>query len=140
MDYESYLLCFKPNNNFQWVIMKRWIVCIFAFLGVPVLLVTLCIVRKTPTFEGKDIEAWMREIKIGEPSPALGVFQRMGDVGVERLQQVLNSDASNDKVKAAWALGQLGSVASNAIPDLVRSLDDPKSVVAIFSMQALEHI
>jgi HEAT repeat protein len=46
----------------------------------------------------------------------------------------------NDRLKGAWVLGQLGPVATNAVPDLIQSLDDPRDVCVIYSIKALEHI
>lgn len=43
-------------------------------------------------------------------------------------------------MKAAWALGELGPIASNAIPSLIDAMDDPASNVEILAIQSLEKI
>lgn len=128
----------------------------------PVAIVIMAIIHRPPTFEGKLIADWFEDIKIEQPSPAstdlstdgnaatsssaspenlsLAAFQRMGSAAVPVLQKELKSDNVSHRLKAAWALGHMGPVASNAIPDLILSLDDPVNNLPVFAIQALETI
>lgn len=120
--------------------MKKTLLYCFLFLSMPVAIVVMAMLHRGPTFEGKAIAVWFNTVKIGQPSPSLAAFQKMGGASVPVLQQGLKSEDMNDRLKGAWVLGQLGPVASNAIPDLIQSLDDPKDVCVIYSIKALEHI
>jgi HEAT repeat protein len=142
--------------------MKKIIFNILIFLLMPVAIVVMAIIHRPPTFEGKLIADWFDEMKIEQPSSAstafqkigsaatsssaspenlgLTAFQRMGSAAVPVLQTELKSDDVSHRLKAAWALGRLGPVASNAIPDLILCLDDSVNNLPIFAIQALETI
>ncbi len=120
--------------------VKKAIVYCSLFLSMPLAIVIFAVIHRGPTFEGKRVTEWFREMKMGQPSPALTAFQRMGRAGMPPLQKALQSGQYSEKVKAAWALGQLGPVASNAIPDLVQCLDTGLGGLDIFAMQSLERI
>jgi hypothetical protein len=120
--------------------MKNAVFKAFIFLCFPAVILICAIAHHEPAFEGKEIPVWFSEIKVGHPSPALAAFQKMGSAAVPVLQTELKSQDAGSRIKAAWVLGQLGPVASNAIPDLLQSLDNPVNNLPIFALQSLETI
>jgi HEAT repeat protein len=120
--------------------MKRSILNGLLFLCMPVGILVLAIMHRPPMFEGKEVVIWFNGVEASQSSPGLAAFKRMGRVAVPVLQQELKSEDVSSRVKAAWLLGQLGPVASNAIPDLVQSLDDPVNNLPIFALQSLATI
>jgi HEAT repeat protein len=120
--------------------MKRSSVSLVAFLSVPLLILALAIVRHQGGYRAVAIDTRFNQIKTGEQSPALVAVQELGGAVVPTLRKRLKSQDISDRIKAAWVLGQLGPVASNAIPDLIMCLDDPVNNLPIFAIQSLEAI
>ncbi|MBP7826869.1 MAG: hypothetical protein KA236_10005 [Verrucomicrobia bacterium] len=67
----------------------------------------------------------------------LEVIRQLGPKGVSVLEEALRSDVRHDRFKAAWALSRLGPVSSNAVPALVRAVDDPDASVAYYAIRTL---
>ena len=120
--------------------MKRLAVNSVVFISLPLVILVTAIIHRPLTFSGKRVTVWLNEIRIGQPSPAVAVFQKMGAAGVASLRNALKSDDVSVRMKAAWVLGRLGPMASNAVPDLIQSMDDEASNVEIVSIQSLKYI
>ena len=118
--------------------MGRITVNLLVFLALPVGILVFAIMHMPVAYNGKEASVWFNEAKLGQPSPGMVAFREMGKRGVPVLQMALQSLDTGDKLKAVWMLGQLGPVASNAIPNLVNCLDDdPSGNLAIHALQSL---
>src|SRR4051794_1763351 len=113
-------------------------------LLLPAALLVVLILTQGPRYEGRTAIQWFDIMKMTGESPdrdpGLKALKIMGAPAVKVLQKYLKSPETVIKFRAAWALGQLGPVSSNAVPDLVNALKDPDVMVQIVALQALTSI
>ncbi len=122
--------------------MKKKHVIIFLFLTLPSFLFIFAIIKKDRSlYDGKTALEWMDQLKMPanspESDPSLKALKSMGASAVTILQKGMNSRQTSHRFKAAWALGELGPSASNAVPQLIKAVDDENVGVQINAMRAL---
>jgi HEAT repeat protein len=123
--------------------MKRNWLIIILFFALPAAIVVVAIIRGNSLHQRVQAEKWFRELRIvrtKEPSPPLEALRKMGPAALPTLREALKASLPSTRLRAAWALGELGPMASNAVPDLVQGLDDDDDMIRSFSMEALTGI
>ena len=119
--------------------MKNIILKAVIFLCVPAGILTTAILKREPMYQGKPAGIWVDELRLNRDS-AMNALHHLGKAAVPALRAGLNSRAPTDKCRAAWALGNLGPVAGEAVPDLIQTLDDGNPGVENEAMEALSRI
>jgi HEAT repeat protein len=77
---------------------------------------------------------------MAEESHALDALKQMGKSAVPTLQLELKSERTGHRFKAAWVLSQLGPVARDAVPELIKATDDKDIVVRVYAIRAIAAI
>ena len=113
----------------------------------PIGIVMTALVRKEPNYQGKTAREWFFDIRnFGGTNQAVQVshdvdaLRHMVDNAVPMLQAALKDASGFQREKAAWVLGELGPVASNAVPDLIMAVGDKDIAVQNYSINALKAI
>jgi len=75
-----------------------------------------------------------------EKSPALDKLTTLGSNIVPMLEEKLKSESVNERYKAAWTLGALGTNATGAVPGLIKAMQDENSSVRYYSIASLAEI
>lgn len=75
-----------------------------------------------------------------EESPGLDALRKIGKNAVPLLEEELKDARPNNRYKAAWALGQMGDVASIATSSLIRAMQDDNNSVRYYAIQSLMSI
>ncbi len=124
--------------------MKNKILLGVLFLSLPVLLLILVISKRGATHQGMSASVWFEQIKtLGETnanSPEIIALRSMGTAALPVVQSTLKSSKRYERAKAAWVMGQLGPVASNAVPDLILAIDDADPSTQNYAIAALAAI
>jgi len=124
--------------------MKNKILLGVLFLSLPVLLLLLVVSKRAATYQGASALIWFEGIKgLGETnanSPEIIALRSMGTSALPVVQNALKSSKRYERAKAAWVMGQLGSVASNAVPDLILAIDDADPSTQNYAIAALAAI
>ena len=124
--------------------MKNKILLGALFLSLPVLLLIMVVIKRGATYQGNSASVWFDQIQtLGETNvngPQIIALRSMGISAVPVVQNALKSSKRYERAKAAWVLGQLGSVASNAVPDLILALDDADPSTQNYAIAALAAI
>jgi len=119
--------------------MKNKILFGVLFLSLPVLL--LIISKRGATYKGMSASVWFDQVKtLGETnanSPEIIALRSMGISVLPVVQNALKSTSRYDRAKAAWVIGQLGPVASNAVPDIIMAIDDADPSTQNYAIAAL---
>ena len=113
-------------------------VAIFCFI--PVGFLVTGIVRRESGLQGKSVSVWFAEMKMARESPGLDALRKAGLSAVSVLKRELGSESTSQRYKAAWALGQLGPIAREAAPDLIKAIDDGDPVVRKNAIEALTQL
>jgi HEAT repeat protein len=110
------------------------------FLSFPVAILITAVIRHEPSYQGKSASVWFEQIgKLDTNAPELNGLRHLAKTAVPVLQRALYSPNRSQKLRAAWALAHLDDdSATNAVPDLIRVLDDRD--IQIYVMQALTSI
>jgi HEAT repeat protein len=120
--------------------MKRKVIIAIMFLSLPVAVITVAVIRGNAPYETARAGELFSEMTTEEPSSGLEALRKMGPAALPTLEEALKSPLSPTRVRATWALGRLGPVATNAIADIIRGLDDDDLGVRVFSMESLNLI
>ena len=120
--------------------MKRNVLVVILLLALPLGIFTIAFIRGNSRREAAQAEALFAGLKTTEPSAGLEALKIMGPAAMPKLQEALKSPLSPVRVKAAWVLGRLGPVATNAVPDLIKGFDDDDLAVRMCSMESLKMI
>jgi HEAT repeat protein len=120
--------------------MKNKIVVVLLFLALPVGILVRVALRRESGRRDSPVAHALEGMKMTLPSPGLETLRGMGTSAVPVLQRSLSSAEAGTRLKASWALWQLGPVGRDAVPELVRCLDDTSPSVQSFSIRALGSI
>lgn len=114
------------------------------FFALPILLLIVVVSKRETSYHGKSASVWFEQIQtLGETNvngPQIIALRSMGIPAVPVVQNALKSSKRYERAKAAWVLGQLGPVASNAVPDLILALDDADPSTQNYAIAALAAI
>lgn len=124
--------------------MKNKILLGAMFFALPILFLIVVVSKRETSYQGKSASVWFEQIQtLGETNvngPQINALRSMGISAVPVVQNALKSSKRHDRAKAAWVLGQLGPVASNAVPDLILALDDADPSTQNYAIAALAAI
>lgn len=115
--------------------MKKKLFYAVIFLCLPLVILTVALIRRGSTYQGKSALVWFENIKMAQQSPNLDALKAMGESAVPTLQRELKNTRIGHRIKAAWVLGQLGTSAHIAVPDLIQSMDDTDMVVRSYAIR-----
>lgn len=119
--------------------MKKGILVAIIFWFVPVAFLITILFRREPTYHGVSASVWLGQMGTNQ-DVALNALQHIGKSALPILKDVLNSSARTDRCRAAMVLGKMGDAAGDAVPDLIRMLDDDCPSVQCEAMMALTRI
>jgi HEAT repeat protein len=112
-----------------------------SLLVLPLALLVFFMFMREPTYHSKPASYWFtRELKPLEASAGMDALQALGKKAVPTLEGALKSKTPNDRYKAVWALGQLGSTASDSIPAIIGVLNDGNNSVRYYAIDSLSRI
>ncbi len=124
--------------------MKNKILLGALFFALPILFLIVILSKRETRYQGKSASVWLEQIQtLGETNvngPQINALRSMGISSVTVVQNALKSPERYQRAKAAWVLGQLGSVASNAVPDLIVAVDDADLSTQNYAIAALAAI
>jgi HEAT repeat protein len=121
--------------------------------------------RREPVYSNEPLSTWM--VRMNDPATAPHAAQVLRDMGPEALPTLVEAlnvhssraadvtydfvakfhlapqrvyDSPNIRATAAYLLGQMGTNAAPAVPDLIEALDDEDAYVRIRATRALTQI
>lgn len=123
---------------------KRHINPLLALLVLPLLLVVTTFFMRGSRYKGRTAAQWMQRMQMpaenAENDPGLVALKQLGKSAVPALRKGLKSNLATERQRAVWALSQIGTAASNAIPELIIASQDSNVVVRAGAIQALASI
>jgi len=118
-------------------ILKKAIYCSILWLLAPIGILTTAIIRHQPTYQSRTILEWFDGMQMDPKSPNLMALREIGKPAVLLLREDLTSGHIDYRIKAAWALGQLGPPALEAAPSLIQALNDDSPIVKYYAVLSL---
>lgn len=121
--------------------------------------------RREPVYSNEPLSTWM--VRMNDPATAAHAAKVLRDMGPEALPTLIDAlnvrssrtadatydfvaklnlapqrvyDSPNIRATAAYLLGQMGTNAAPAVPDLIEALDDEDAYVRIRATRALSQI
>jgi HEAT repeats len=119
--------------------MNKKIWCAVAYAAFPIAIFTAALINREPRYHGKTALKWIDELRLN-PDASLDALRHMGPAAVPALKNGLKSLSATHRCRSAWVLGRFGPEAKDAVPELIRALDDRRPGVQQEAMASLSHI